>query len=107
MFEPPAGSFFVGYLGDEPVATGRGGVATSRCSAPRAPPRSSGCTSPPAPAAGAGRRLMLAHLERTAAASGAVAMVLETGTKQPEAIALYESSGYSRYPASATTPTRR
>ena len=43
-------------------------------------------------------RTMLAHLERTAAAAGAEAMILETGTAQPEAMALYESSGYTRDP---------
>ena len=37
---------------------------------------------------------MLRHLEETAAAAGYEALVLETGLKQPEAIALYESSGY-------------
>jgi GNAT superfamily N-acetyltransferase len=40
-------------------------------------------------------RRMLAHLEATAAGVGASALVLETGLKQPEAIALYESSGYT------------
>ena len=39
-------------------------------------------------------RAMLAHLEDTARAAGAEVMVLETGTRQPEAIRLYESSGY-------------
>jgi hypothetical protein len=41
---------------------------------------------------------MLAHLEQTARAAGAVVMVLETGLGQPEAIALYESSGYTPIP---------
>ena len=41
---------------------------------------------------------MLAHLEATAAAAGAQALVLETGLRQPEAIALYESSGYTPVP---------
>ena len=41
---------------------------------------------------------MLAHLEDTARAAGAEVMVLETGTAQPEAIGLYESSGYTRIP---------
>jgi len=41
-------------------------------------------------------RSMLSHLERTAAAAGARVMVLETGSAQPEAIALYLSSGYTR-----------
>ena len=45
---------------------------------------------------GAGHaRTMLAHLEATAREAGAEVMVLETGTAQPEAIALYESSGYT------------
>ena len=39
-------------------------------------------------------RALLAELERTAAAAGIGELVLETGTVQPEAIALYESSGY-------------
>jgi GNAT superfamily N-acetyltransferase len=40
-------------------------------------------------------RRVLAALEEDARAAGRVRMVLETGTKQPEAIALYTSSGYS------------
>jgi GNAT superfamily N-acetyltransferase len=39
-------------------------------------------------------RVMLAHLEETARAAGADVMILETGTAQPEAVALYESAGY-------------
>ncbi|GAA3478987.1 hypothetical protein GCM10018966_035170 [Streptomyces yanii] len=39
-------------------------------------------------------RRMLAALEDDARAAGRIRMVLETGTKQPEAIALYTSSGY-------------
>jgi hypothetical protein len=39
---------------------------------------------------------MLARLEDTAAGVGARAMILETGTAQPEAMTLYESSGYAR-----------
>jgi GNAT superfamily N-acetyltransferase len=39
-------------------------------------------------------RAVLAELEHTAAAAGIGELVLETGTVQPEAIALYESSGY-------------
>jgi len=39
-------------------------------------------------------RRMLAALEENARTSGRTRMVLETGTKQPEAIALYTSSGY-------------
>ncbi|MGW0545139.1 GNAT family N-acetyltransferase [Streptomyces griseoincarnatus] len=39
-------------------------------------------------------RRILAALEEDARAASRVRMVLETGTKQPEAIALYTSSGY-------------
>lgn len=49
--------------------------------------------SPTAQRRGLARR-MLAHLEVSAAATGVQAMVLETGTAQPEAMALYESAGY-------------
>ena len=52
---------------------------------------------PPARRAGLARR-MLDHLEATARAAGADLMVLETGIEQPEAIALYESSGYAPVP---------
>ena len=43
-------------------------------------------------------RRLLAELERTAAAAGARRMVLETGTRQPEAIGLYRSAGYHPIP---------
>lgn len=49
---------------------------------------------PEARGRGLARRL-LAELEASAAAAGRTRMVLETGLKQPEAIALYESSGYA------------
>jgi GNAT superfamily N-acetyltransferase len=39
-------------------------------------------------------RAVLAELERTAAAAGIRDFVLETGSVQPEAIALYRSTGY-------------
>ncbi|MEU6810906.1 GNAT family N-acetyltransferase [Streptomyces sp. NPDC046831] len=40
-------------------------------------------------------RRMLAALEEDARAAGRLRMVLETGDQQPEAIALYTSSGYT------------
>ncbi|MEC3997913.1 GNAT family N-acetyltransferase [Actinacidiphila sp. DG2A-62] len=43
-------------------------------------------------------RALLAELEASATAAGRTRMVLETGLKQPEAIALYESSGYTPVP---------
>lgn len=98
MFEPPSGSFYVAYLEGEAVATGawrRSGVEafgtteTAEIKRMYVAPRWRG--------AGLARQ-MLAHLEATAAAAGARALVLETGLRQPEAIALYESSGYTPVP---------
>jgi GNAT superfamily N-acetyltransferase len=40
-------------------------------------------------------RAMLARLEQTAGAAGADALILETGRNQPDAVALYRSSGYT------------
>lgn len=46
---------------------------------------------------GVGRRLLEAA-EQTAAELGCTSLRLETGTKQPEALALYESAGWTRIP---------
>ena len=97
-FEDPAGQFFVGHLDRVPVATGAWR---------RSPVRALGAevtaeikrmyVVPAAQRRGIARR-MLAHLEATAAAAGIEALVLETGLKQPEAIALYVSAGYEPIP---------
>jgi GNAT superfamily N-acetyltransferase len=99
MFEPPAGSFFVGYLEDRPVATGawRRHEEVEVFGTRRTAEVKRMYVVPAARARGLARRV-LAHLERSAAEAGAEAMVLETGTAQPEAIALYESSGYTAIP---------
>jgi len=44
-------------------------------------------------------RKLLEFLETTARTSGFIVVRLETGTKQPESIGLYESSGYLQIPA--------
>ena len=43
-------------------------------------------------------RLLLAHLESTGVEAGIRRFVLETGLEQPEAIALYRSSGFDDVP---------
>jgi GNAT superfamily N-acetyltransferase len=95
-FAPPRGFFTVGYIAGEPVACGgwraRDGAAGS-------PLRDGDIEIKRmfVPAAYRGRgyaRAVLAELERTAAAAGHRRAVLETGTRQPEAIALYTSAGY-------------
>jgi GNAT superfamily N-acetyltransferase len=104
MFEPPLGSFFVGYLeladGPRPVASGawRAHDDVEAFGTRRTAEVKRMYVAPDARARGLART-MLAHLERTAAEAGAEAMILETGTAQPEALALYESSGYTPIPS--------
>jgi GNAT superfamily N-acetyltransferase len=102
MFQPPHGSFFIGHLDGTPVATG----AWRRTSAAVVPGLPSDAplaevkrmfVVPAAQRRGLAR-LVLAHLERSAAEAGVRALVLETGAAQPEAIALYTSSGYQPVP---------
>jgi GNAT superfamily N-acetyltransferase len=99
MFEPPGGSFYVGYLDGAPVASGawrRSGVEALGSTATVEVKRM--YVVPAARGRGLGRQ-MLARLEDSAAAHGAEVVVLETGLRQPEAIALYESVGYIPVPA--------
>ena len=91
-FAPPSGLFLVGYLNGEPVATGafrrhaEAEVEIKRMYvAPHA--RGHGLS-----------RVMLAALEDRAREGGMRRIVLETGDRQPEAVSLYESSGYVRIP---------
>jgi GNAT superfamily N-acetyltransferase len=98
-FEQPNGAFFVGYLDRRPVATGawrrrtdvvvEGSCLTAEVKRMYVVPRARGLGL---------ARAVLAHLEDTARDAGAEVMVLETGERQPEAIALYESSGYLPIP---------
>jgi GNAT superfamily N-acetyltransferase len=96
MFDPPAGSFFVGYRDGEPVAMGgwrfRGDVKVF--GEPAVTEIKRMYVAPPVRRSGLARRL-LEHLETTARDAGAAAMVLETGIEQPEAIRLYLASGYT------------
>ena len=95
MFDQPRGVFLVAYRGDDPVAMGGwrlrpdvqrlGGERLTEIKRMYVAPR--------------GRRqgyarLVLEQLEQTARDLGVDVLVLETGIAQPEAIALYESSGY-------------
>ena len=99
MFDAPAGAFFVGYLAGLPVAMGGWRMRPDVTAFGRtvAAEIKRMYVAPPARRAGLAR-WMLDHLEATARAAGADLMVLETGIEQPEAIALYESSGYAPVP---------
>jgi GNAT superfamily N-acetyltransferase len=100
-FDLPHGLFLVGYHDGLPVACGgwraRGGP-DDRMLRPGDAEIKRMYVGP----AHRGRgyaRAVLAELERTAAAGGRRRLVLETGTRQPEAIALYTSAGYEPIPA--------
>lgn len=94
-FDAGSGGFLVGYLGDVPVAMGgwRFRPDVCRLGGRRSAELKRMYVAPPGRRQGLAR-LVLARLEAAAAGEGADTMILETGTGQPEAIALYESSGY-------------
>lgn len=93
---PPFGACFVGYLDDRPVTIGawRFREDVSRLGSMRAAEVKRMYVAPTARRLGLAR-CMLAHLEATARDAGADVMILETGTSQPEAMALYEAAGYA------------
>jgi GNAT superfamily N-acetyltransferase len=88
-FDPPAGLFLIGLLDGDPVAAGgwrrvAPGVGEIKRMYVAERARRRGLS-----------RLMMTELEATLAAAGYERVVLMTGSGQPEAIALYESSGYA------------
>ncbi|MFC8824892.1 GNAT family N-acetyltransferase [Streptomyces sp. NPDC057137] len=101
MFDPPRGVYFLAYddADDRPVASGGWraqetndeGYSDGDAEIKRM------YVTVEARGLGLARRI-LALLEEDARAAGRTRMVLETGTKQPEAIALYRSSGYTDCP---------
>lgn len=96
QFDAPDGHFVMAYVDDVPAAMGgwrRGGPhGRSDAEIKRMYVR-------PLFARRGLARALLAEIERTASAAGITRLVLETGTAQPEAIALYSSSGYEPIPA--------
>jgi GNAT superfamily N-acetyltransferase len=90
-FAPPLGLFLVAYVDGVPAACGGWRAHDADVELKRMYVRD----------AFRGRglaRAVLAELERTAAAAGHTRLILETGSKQPEAIALYTSAGYTPVP---------
>ncbi|MGN9777816.1 GNAT family N-acetyltransferase [Micromonospora sp. H33] len=93
-FEPPAGTFVVALLDGRPVGCGgwrshgeEGDTAELKRMYVAPEARGRGVA-----------RAVLAAVERSAREQGRKRIVLECGDKQPEAIALYTSSGYERIP---------
>ena len=93
MFVEPDGVFLV-VRDDEGSAVACGGIA--RFDAERAELKRMYVV-PAVRGRGLGRRVLV-ELEGAARRLGYAAVVLETGDRQPEALALYESSGYERIP---------
>jgi GNAT superfamily N-acetyltransferase len=94
-FLPPHGTFVVGYLDGAPVACG--GWRAKDSASPHLRDGDAELKRmfvlPEARGRGLARRV-LRHLEASAIAAGRRRLVLETGTEQPEAVALYSSEGY-------------
>jgi GNAT superfamily N-acetyltransferase len=94
-FDPPGGAFYLGYVDDAPVAMGGwrrrpdlhpwglASVAEIKRMYVVPAARRRGYA-----------RTVLSHLETTARRAGVEALVLETGTQQPAAIAMYTTHGY-------------
>ena len=96
VFDPPAGRFFVAYDdAGRPVATGawRRRPDVHDLGLERAAEIKRMYVAPEARGRGLSRTV-LAHLEETARAAGHDGLVLETGTRQPAALALYTACGY-------------
>lgn len=98
-FEPPCGLFLLGYVEHQAVASGGWRAHESPLPNLRAGDAELKrmYVTPEARGRGLARQL-LAELEHTAALAGCKRAVLETGIRQPEAIALYRSSGYHEIP---------
>lgn len=100
-FDPPHGAFFLAYIDGadvDGVAVAMGGWRRRSDVHPwglaRAAEIKRMYVAPAARRRGLARA-MLAHLEQTAREAGADVMVLETGSEQPEAIAMYVAAGYA------------
>ncbi|GAA2514138.1 GNAT family N-acetyltransferase [Pilimelia columellifera] len=90
-FDPPHGAFLVGYFGADPVSCagwrshGDNGLVAELKRM---------YTAPQARRKGLARR-MLAAVEDSAREHGRRRLILETGSKQPESIAMYQACGYA------------
>lgn len=91
-FTAPHGVFLVGYVDGLAVACGGWRRNDADAELKRM------YVAPAARGKGFAREI-LAELERTAGAAGARRLILETGIRQPEALALYRSAGYAEVPA--------
>ena len=91
-FAPPRGLFLVAYVDGTPAAFGGWRAHGTDVELKRM------YVSPAFRGRGLARAI-LAELERKAAEAGYHRVILETGQRQPEAIALYRSAGYEPVPS--------
>lgn len=99
QFRHPHGVFLLGRLGGAPVAMGGWRTRAAEDTGLRdGDAELKRMHVVPAAQRRGLARAVLTELERTATVVGRTRMVLETGTEQPEAIALYTSSGYGPVP---------
>jgi len=96
--EAPRGAFFLAYRGDVAVACGAVRSIDARTAEVKRM-----YVSREARGLGLGRRL-LRTLEAAARELGKTRIVLETGTRQPEAVALYRGEGYVDVPRFGSYP---
>jgi GNAT superfamily N-acetyltransferase len=92
-FAPPAGYFVVAWLGSTPVGCG-GWRAHPLPEADRPVAEIKRMYVSEAARRRGIARLILADLERSAVAAGYPTLILETGGRLPEAVALYRAAGY-------------
>jgi GNAT superfamily N-acetyltransferase len=92
MFDPPTGAFLVGRAGDAGPPVGGVGL---RAMGPDTGEVRRLWVDPAWRGRGVGRALMAA-LELAAADLGHMRLQLATGDRQPEAVALYEATGWAR-----------
>ena len=98
MFDAPAGAFLVARAGDAGPPVGGVGL---RALAPHTGEVRRLWVDPAWRGRGVGRALMAA-LEQAAVGLGLVTLRLATGDRQPEAVALYEATGWERLAAGDT-----
>jgi GNAT superfamily N-acetyltransferase len=92
QFAPPRGLFLVAYVDDAPAACGGWRARETDVELKRM------YVSPAFRGRGLARAI-LASLERTAVEAGYGRVILESGLRQPEALALYKSAGYEPVPS--------
>ncbi len=92
MFDPPNGAFLVARAGDAPPPVGGVGLRTV---APRTGQVRRLWVDPAWRGRGVGRALM-GSLEMAARELGLSDLQLSTGNRQPEAVTLYEATGWER-----------